>query len=101
MTRILPKQNIDILLAKEENLLNWNEILGKFKTTFGNDKEPLAGDVFTLDEYGNDRHAGRGGKSFEITDVTFSIKKSFCLRSKSLNIAGKPPSILILCLYIR
>ncbi len=42
--------------------------ISSFKTTFGSDKEPLAGDVFTLDEYGNDRHAGRGGKSFEITE---------------------------------
>ena len=37
MTRILPKQNIDILLAKEENLLNWNKVLEKFKRAFGND----------------------------------------------------------------
>ena len=37
MTKILPKQNTDILLAKEENLLNWDEILGEFKQTFGND----------------------------------------------------------------
>jgi len=37
MTTILPKQNTDILLAKEENLLNWDEILGEFKQTFGND----------------------------------------------------------------
>ena len=37
MTRISPKQNIDILLAKEENLLEWNKVLGKFKQDFGND----------------------------------------------------------------
>jgi len=37
MTKILPKQNSDILLAKEENLINWNEALGKFKQAFGND----------------------------------------------------------------
>ena len=37
MTKIFPKQNTDILLAKEENLLNWDEILGEFKQTFGND----------------------------------------------------------------
>jgi chromosomal replication initiator protein len=37
MSKILPKQNTDILSAKEENLLNWNEIHGKFKQTFGND----------------------------------------------------------------
>ena len=37
MTRILPKQNIDIPLAKEENLLNWNKVLEEFKRAFGND----------------------------------------------------------------
>ena len=37
MTNILPKQNSSILLAKEENLLNWNEALEKFKQAFGND----------------------------------------------------------------
>ena len=37
MTRILTKQNIDILLAKEENLLNWNKVLEEFKRAFGND----------------------------------------------------------------
>ena len=37
MSKILPKQNIGVLLAKEEHLLSWNEILEKFKHTFGND----------------------------------------------------------------
>ena len=37
MTRILTKQNIDILLAKEENQLNWNKVLEEFKRAFGND----------------------------------------------------------------
>ena len=37
MIEILQKQNNSILLAKEENLLNWNEVLGKFKQAFGND----------------------------------------------------------------
>jgi len=37
MTEILQKQNTSILLAKEEHLLNWNEILEKFKQAFGND----------------------------------------------------------------
>ena len=37
MTKVLPKQNTEILLAKEENLLNWDEILGKFKQAFGHD----------------------------------------------------------------
>ena len=32
MTKILPKQNMGILLAKEENLLNWNKVLEEFKT---------------------------------------------------------------------
>ena len=37
MSKIWPKQNTDILLAKEENLLNWSEILSEFKKNFGND----------------------------------------------------------------
>ena len=37
MTEILSKQNLNIPLAKEENFLNWNEVLEKFKKTFGND----------------------------------------------------------------
>ena len=37
MTEILSKQSSNILLAKEENLLNWNEVLKMSKKTFGND----------------------------------------------------------------
>jgi len=37
MSEVLPKQNENILLAKEENQLNWNEIVSKFKQAFGND----------------------------------------------------------------
>ena len=37
MTKILPKKNTEILLAKEENLLNWDEVLGKCKQAFGHD----------------------------------------------------------------
>ena len=37
MTKIFQKQNTAIPLAKEENFLNWNEILEKFKEVFGND----------------------------------------------------------------
>jgi len=37
MTKILSKQNTNILLAKEENLLNWNEVLEKFKQVLGSD----------------------------------------------------------------
>ena len=37
MSKIFPKQNLDVLLAKEENLLNWKEVLVKFKKAFGND----------------------------------------------------------------
>ena len=37
MTEILSKQPSNILLAKEENLINWNEVLVKFKKNFGND----------------------------------------------------------------
>ena len=37
MSEVLPKQNESIILAKEESLLNWNEIVVKFKQAFGND----------------------------------------------------------------
>ena len=37
MTEILSKQSSNILLAKEESLLNWNEVLEMSKKTFGND----------------------------------------------------------------
>jgi len=37
MSKPLTKQNTDTLLAKEENLLNWSEILVKFKNSFGSD----------------------------------------------------------------
>ena len=37
MTDIVSKQASNILLAKEENLLNWNDALEKLKKTFGND----------------------------------------------------------------
>lgn len=38
-----------------------------FYNTFGTGKEPKAGDVFKLTEYGNTRPGERDGKSFEIT----------------------------------
>lgn len=37
MIKILQKQNYSVPLAKEENLLNWNETLEKFQKAFGND----------------------------------------------------------------
>ena len=37
MTDTLSKQSANILLAKEENLLNWNDTLDKLKKTFGSD----------------------------------------------------------------
>ena len=37
MTETLSKQASSAVLALEENLLDWNEILKNFKTTFGND----------------------------------------------------------------
>ena len=37
MSEILPKQNVGIHSAKEENQLNWNQILEKFEKTFGTD----------------------------------------------------------------
>lgn len=35
---------------------------------FGENKEPKAGDVFDLSEFGTDRPGGRAGKHFEITE---------------------------------
>ena len=37
MNDILSKQATNISAAQEENLLDWNEVLKKFKQTFGND----------------------------------------------------------------
>ena len=37
MTKTLSKQTSSAVLAQEENLLDWNEVLKNFKTTFGND----------------------------------------------------------------
>ena len=37
MTKISQLKDNNILLAKEENLLNWNDILLKFKKNFGTD----------------------------------------------------------------
>ena len=37
MTETLSKQTSSAVLAQEENLLDWNEVLKNFKTTFGND----------------------------------------------------------------
>jgi len=37
MTDILSKRTSDILLAKEENSINWKEVLEKLKKTFGSD----------------------------------------------------------------
>ena len=37
MTEILSKQTSSEVLAQEENLLDWTEVLKNFKTTFGND----------------------------------------------------------------
>ena len=37
MTETLSKQASSAVLALEENLLDWNEVLKNFKTTFGND----------------------------------------------------------------
>ena len=37
MAKILSKQPSSIPLAKEESLLNWNEVLEMFKKNFGND----------------------------------------------------------------
>ena len=37
MTDIQSKPHTEILLAKEESQINWNEVLGKLKKNFGND----------------------------------------------------------------
>ena len=37
MTEILPKKNMNAYLAQEENFLDWNVVVKKFETTFGND----------------------------------------------------------------
>ena len=37
MTEILTRQDSNILLAKEENLLNWSEVTEMFKKNFGSD----------------------------------------------------------------
>ena len=37
MTKILLQQNAGIPLAKEENLINWSNVLEMLKKTFGND----------------------------------------------------------------
>jgi chromosomal replication initiator protein len=37
MPKVLSKQSIGVFPTKEENLLNWNKVLGKFKQVFGND----------------------------------------------------------------
>ena len=37
MTETLSKKTSSAVLTQEENLLDWNEVLKNFKTTFGND----------------------------------------------------------------
>ena len=37
MPEILPKKNLYSSFAKEESLLNWNEVLKKFQKNFGKD----------------------------------------------------------------
>ena len=37
MTETLSKQTSKQVLPKEENLLDWNQVIKKFKITFGND----------------------------------------------------------------
>jgi|TARA_B110000438_G_scaffold302498_1_gene360349 chromosomal replication initiator protein len=37
MTKILPERTANVILAKEERQINWNEVLEKFKKVFGND----------------------------------------------------------------
>ena len=37
MTKILSKHSLNVLLAKEENLINWDKVLEMLKKNFGND----------------------------------------------------------------
>ena len=37
MSKILPKENTNLFFAQEENQINWNEVLNKFKQNFGSD----------------------------------------------------------------
>ena len=37
MKEILSKQNAGVVLAKEENFIEWKEVLIKFKENFGKD----------------------------------------------------------------
>ena len=37
MTETLPKKNLGVILAQEENFLDWNVVVKKFEITFGND----------------------------------------------------------------
>ena len=37
MTEVTSKKNINLSLVQEENFLNWEDVLKKFKTTFGSD----------------------------------------------------------------
>ena len=37
MAESLTKQNLQTSSLQEENLLNWNELLNKFQSTFGQD----------------------------------------------------------------
>ena len=37
MKDLMSKQNLNVPVAKEENILNWNDVLEKLKKTFGSD----------------------------------------------------------------
>ena len=56
MKEILPNQTSSVLLAKEENQLNWDEVLKKLKKTFGNDVyESWLGNVNLKKEFNFER----------------------------------------------
>ena len=64
--------NENAILLSKYGLMSDDEVtafvpITSFYTTFGTGKEPKAGDVFSLVEYGRDRPGARGPNFYEIT----------------------------------
>ena len=64
--------NENALLLSKYGLMSDDEItaflhISSFEATFGIGAEPKSGDVFCMSEYGSDRHGGRSGNYYEIT----------------------------------
>jgi len=65
--------NENAIVMEKFGLLADDEVTGflhikKFYKLMGEGVEPVAGDVFSLSEFGEDRPGERGGKHFEITE---------------------------------